>query len=220
MRRRLVAIIFTLVLSLVASGALAAGPYLTCDPYDSVVPASTPTHFLLSFDNGADTISPVVSGWGPASATQVTAKHDLSTLSNGAHTVKGKACILVGEVIQDCSDYSEVFSFTKAVPALPTLSYVKEGGVYYVTSQVYLNSLPEGPPDSFSVQMDSGAAITVTPVASGTTGVMLKYDTTSVATGVHTIKVTAINAWGNSTQAASSFTRYVVVKPIKLRVVK
>jgi hypothetical protein len=221
--KRFLVIFLVSLLSFWSGTAIAAGPYLTVDPYDTSA-GSVPTHFYLVFDNGAEVNSPAVTGWGPATSGNLfTMKHDLSTLADGSHNVKARACIVAGGVTQDCSDYSSLWAFGKAKPATPAITVVKEGSPakYYLQSQTYSTSVLGGPPDSFSLSLDGGAPSTVTPLATGDAlGVYLKYEITNVPTGTHVMNVFAVNDWGNSSIAAVSFQRYVVVVPKGIKILR
>lgn len=200
----------------------AAGPYLTCDPYEiSGGAGSYPTEFRLVFDTGSEVSSPSVASWGPASATQVTMKHDLSTLADGNHTVKGKAVSVGDGVVVAESDYSELWTFSKGKPANPALGYLKEGTPlkYFLISQVYPTSAIGGPPTTFNMSLDNGPTVAV-PAIITAEGNRFKYEITNVATGSHVITVIAVNDWGPSATAAFTFQRYVVIYPKSIRILK
>ena len=97
-----------LVLCLAGIGtAQAAGPYLVCDPYAASVAV---TSFTVFWDGTTTGISvPVLTD-----ATGTYIHLDLSTVTNGAHTVKIRAKNSWGE-----SADSLPFTFTKQVPAAP-----------------------------------------------------------------------------------------------------
>lgn len=76
--------------------------YLLSDP-------NHPTSFLCKFDSG----SYVVAGQ-ESNATNIYIKHDLSSISNGNHSVVCQACNVWG-----CSTDSSPFACTKAVPINP-----------------------------------------------------------------------------------------------------
>lgn len=97
-----------LVLCLAGVGtAQAAGPYLVCDPYAA---SAAVTSFTVFWDGSTTGVTAVV-----FTDTTGTYLHlDLSTLANGAHTVKVRAKNQWGE-----SADSLPFAFTKQVPLAP-----------------------------------------------------------------------------------------------------
>jgi hypothetical protein len=214
-------VLFVLGLSLMLVGSAFATPFLTCDPYDSTT-GSVPTHFYSIFDNGTEVSSVAVTGWGPAtSANLYTMKHDLAALADGNHTMKARACIVTDGTIQDCSDYSAVWSFSKAKPNAPSILSIKEGVPlrYYLTSPLYANSVMGGPPSSFNVSVDGGAIVNV-PALVTSEGSMFKYEITNIATGTHTLNISAVNDWGTSATVAYTFQRYVVIIPKSMKILK
>lgn len=214
-----------ILLSLFFVGSAFATPFLTCDPYDNNV-YMAPTHFYSIFNNGTEVSSVAVTGWGPANAENLyTMKHDLVSLPDGNNTVKAKACIVTDGIIQECSEYSEVWTFSKGKPTAPSILSVKEGVPlkYYLQSPVYLNTVMGGPPSSFNVQMDDGAIVVVPATASttpGAEGTFLKYEITNIATGTHTMRVSATNDWGTSNTLVYTFQRYVVILPKSFKILK
>ena len=97
-----------LVLCLAGIGtAQAAGPYLVCDPYAA---SAAVTSFTVFWDGAVTGVSvPIFTD-----ATGTYLHLDLSTLANGAHTVKVRAKNQWGE-----SADSLPFAFTKQVPLTP-----------------------------------------------------------------------------------------------------
>lgn len=220
-------LLFTIIIVFAVLGGLIkaeAAPFLTCDAYENAVVEQTPTHFYLLFDNqSTQTSSPAVTGWGPANAPNlVTMKHDLSTLPDGNHTVKGKAAVLDanGGVIAE-SEWSETWSFSKAKPAPPSILSTREGTPprYYLQSPPYANTVMGGPPSSFNVSMDGGAVVVV-PATVTADGTLFKYDITNISTGTHVMNISAVNDWGTSATVAYTFQRYVVVVPKGVRIIK
>jgi hypothetical protein len=89
------------------SVAQAAGPYLVCDPYAASVAV---TSFTVFWDGATTGISAPV--FTDATGTYI--HLDLSTLANGAHTVKVRANNQWGQ-----SADSLPFAFTKTIPTAP-----------------------------------------------------------------------------------------------------
>lgn len=100
MKTRMVVLAVALLL---IPGAAWAGPFLVCNPYSA---ADGVTNFKVTMDSAAPADSAPVSN---------SLHYDLSTVSNGAHTVMVQACNVWG-----CSASSSPFGFTKSVPGGPT----------------------------------------------------------------------------------------------------
>lgn len=205
-----------------AVAVVAAGPFLTCDAYDTAVVGTPPNQFGLIFDGGAEVTSPAVTGWGPATTPNLwTLKYDLSGLADGTHNVKGRACIL-NEIVQECSDYSAVWTFSKGKPATPSISVVKTGtpAQYFLQSGTYASTAIGGPPSTFNMSIDGGATTSVAAITNADGSTYFKYEITNMSTGNHTINISAQNDWGASATVAASFQRYVVVVPKGVRILK
>jgi hypothetical protein len=211
-----------IIAMLMASTSAFAAPFLTCDPYDSATGA-VPTHFYLIFDTAAEVNSPAVTGWGPALNAGYTMKHDLASLTDGNHTVKAKACIMVDGVLQDCSEYSDpLWAFSKGKPAAPSILSIKEGvpPKYYLQSPPYAKTVMGGPPSSFNVAVDGAAAIVFPALTNADGATYLKYEITNIPTGTHTLNISAVNDWGAGATVAYTFQRYVVIVPKSIKILK
>jgi hypothetical protein len=222
MKKVIVLFILATLLYAVPVAAQAAGPYLTTAPYNSTT-ETAPTHFYMIFNTAAEVNSVAVTGWGDAtSANLFVMKHDLSTIPNGTNTVKARACVVVGGVIQDCSDYSAIWTFSKGLPTAPSILSVKEGTPpkYYLRSPIYAATVVGGPPTSFNVSLDGAAIVVIPAIINADGSTLFQYDITDIPTGTHTLNISASNVWGNSSTAAYTFQRYVVVIPKAYRILK
>ncbi len=104
---RLFTLLLTFVLFAGATMAQAAGPYLVCDPYAAAVGV---TSFTVFWDGATTGVSaPVLTD-----ATGTYLHLDLTSLSNGSHTVKVRAKNSWGESLD-----SAPFAFVKQVPPTP-----------------------------------------------------------------------------------------------------
>jgi hypothetical protein len=99
----------TLIIVLALAGSAHAAPFLVCTPYTG----TTPDYFMVSFDGGAATQTPV---YAVTSPTGVEAHVDLASVPTGSHTATLQAC----STLWGCSAASASFPFTKALPSVPT----------------------------------------------------------------------------------------------------
>ena len=215
-------IILSLIIVLLFTGSAFAAPFLTCDPYD-LTQGDIPTHFYLVFDTAAEVNSVAVTGWGPAtSANSYTMKHDLASLADGNHTVKARAVIIQDGAVVTASDYSSVWSFSKAKPPAPSILSIQEGipPKYYLKSPNYAASIMGGPPTSFYATLDNGSTTTEPAVVNADGSTYFKYDITNITTGTHTLNVAATNDWGTSATTTYTFQRYVVVIPKSIKIIR